>query len=122
MRSAHAFLERLTDASLVGPGVPLVLERTYRSDSTAAGLLGRGWATPFDAKPTVVAGKATHRADDGASSVITQNGDGTCKAPAGSAAELVKGAIRRDACSDLGQGAGWTAKGATVHDHVIPLA
>ncbi|GAA3305092.1 hypothetical protein GCM10020295_57920 [Streptomyces cinereospinus] len=34
------FYEQLTDASMVGPGVPLNLERTYRSDSTATGLFG----------------------------------------------------------------------------------
>ncbi|SCD47545.1 YD repeat-containing protein [Streptomyces sp. DpondAA-D4] len=85
------FFEQLTDASLVGPGVPLALERTYRSDSATAGLLGRGWATPFDSKLTVATGKATYRADDGASFVFTQNSDGTYRAPAGSAANLVKG-------------------------------
>ncbi|MFD7819673.1 putative adhesin [Streptomyces sp. NPDC059698] len=85
------FFEQLTDASLVGPGVPLALERTYRSDSTAAGLLGRGWASPFDSKLTVATVKVTYRADDGASFVFTQNSDGTYKAPAGSAAKLVKG-------------------------------
>ncbi|MFI8007610.1 DUF6531 domain-containing protein [Streptomyces sp. NPDC086010] len=55
------------------------------------GLLGRGWATPFDSKLTVATGKVTYRADDGASFVFTQNSDGTYKAPAGSAAKLVKG-------------------------------
>ncbi|MET9442679.1 DUF6531 domain-containing protein [Streptomyces sp. NPDC006610] len=86
------FFEQLTDASLVGPGVPLVLERSYRSDSAAVGLLGRGWATPLDVKLTVATGKVTYRADDGASFVFTQASDGTFTAPAGSAAKLVKGA------------------------------
>ncbi|MFE9836548.1 DUF6531 domain-containing protein [Streptomyces sp. NPDC005551] len=85
------FFEQLTDASLVSPGVPMVLERTYRSDSTAVGLLGRGWATPFDAKLTLATGKATYRTGDGASFVFTQASDGTYTAPAGSAAKLVKG-------------------------------
>ncbi|WP_327396989.1 DUF6531 domain-containing protein [Streptomyces phaeochromogenes] len=85
------FFEQLTDASLVSPGVPLTLERTYRSDSTAVGLLGRGWATPFDAKLTVATGKVTYRADDGASFVFTQASNGTYTAPAGSTAKLVKG-------------------------------
>ncbi|MFB7272679.1 DUF6531 domain-containing protein [Streptomyces sp. NPDC056244] len=85
------FYEQLTDASLVSPGVPLTLERTYRSDSTAAGLLGRGWATPFDAKLTIATGKVTYRTDDGASFVFTQASDGTYTAPAGSAAKLAKG-------------------------------
>lgn len=85
------FFEQLTDASLVSPGVPLALERTYRSDSSAVGLLGRGWATPFDAKLTAATGKVTYRTDDGASFVFTQNSDGTYAAPAGSAVKLVKG-------------------------------
>jgi RHS repeat-associated protein len=85
------FYEQLTDASLTGPGVPLTLERTYRSDSTATGLLGRGWATPFDAKLTVATGKATYRTGDGASFVFTQASDGTYTAPAGTTAKLVKG-------------------------------
>ncbi|MFE3151823.1 DUF6531 domain-containing protein [Streptomyces sp. NPDC059218] len=85
------FYEQLTDASLVSPGVPLALERTYRSDSATVGLLGRGWATPFDAKLTLATGKATYRTGDGASFVFTQGGDGTYAAPAGSAAKLVKG-------------------------------
>ncbi|WP_353947239.1 DUF6531 domain-containing protein [Streptomyces sp. HUAS MG91] len=86
------FYEQLTDASLVSPGVPLSLERTYRSDSSAVGLLGRGWATPFDTRLTLATGKATYRTDDGASFVFTQASDGTYTAPAGSAAKLVKGA------------------------------
>ncbi|MEU6057824.1 DUF6531 domain-containing protein [Streptomyces sp. NPDC047097] len=84
------FFEQLTDASLVGVGTPLTLERTYRSDATATGLLGRGWATPFDTGLTVATGKATYRADDGASFVFTQAADGTFTAPAGSGAKLVK--------------------------------
>ncbi|MFH8562469.1 DUF6531 domain-containing protein [Streptomyces sp. NPDC017988] len=84
------FYQQLTDASLVSPGVPLALERTYRSDSTTTGLLGRGWATPFDARLTLATGKATYRAADGASFVFTQNSDGTYTAPAGSTAKLTK--------------------------------
>ncbi len=85
------FYEQLTDASLTGPGVQLTLERTYRSDSTATGLLGRGWATPFDARLTLATGKVTYRTGDGASFVFTQAGDGTYTAPAGTTAKLVKG-------------------------------
>ncbi|MYY06561.1 RHS repeat protein [Streptomyces sp. SID4913] len=85
------FYEQLTDASLTGPGVPLTLERTYRSDSSSTGLLGRGWATPFDARLTLATGKATYRTGDGASFVFTQAANGTYTAPAGTTAELVKG-------------------------------
>ncbi|MEU3036536.1 DUF6531 domain-containing protein [Streptomyces griseoaurantiacus] len=84
------FHEQLTDASLTGPGVPLALERTYRSDASAAGLLGRGWATPFDVRLTIANGKATYQADDGASFVFPQASDGTYTTPAASTAKLVK--------------------------------
>nr|WP_234310335.1 RHS repeat domain-containing protein [Streptomyces sp. NRRL F-3218] len=59
--------------------------------ATAAGLLGRGWAGPFDSKFTVATGKATYRADDGASFVFTRNSGGTYASPAGSRAKLVEG-------------------------------
>ncbi|MGW3953092.1 DUF6531 domain-containing protein [Streptomyces sp. NPDC004752] len=85
------FFEQLTDAQLVGVGKQVSLERTYRSDSTTTGLLGRGWATPFDSKLTITGSTATYQADDGAKFVFTQASDGTYTAPAGSAAKLVKG-------------------------------
>ncbi|MDX2548935.1 DUF6531 domain-containing protein, partial [Streptomyces sp. WI04-05B] len=85
------FFEQLTDAQMVGVGKQVSLERTYRSDSTAVGLLGPGWATPFDAKLTIATDKVTYQADDGAKFAFTQASDGTYTAPAGSAAKLVKG-------------------------------
>ncbi|ULR56084.1 DUF6531 domain-containing protein [Streptomyces deccanensis] len=85
------FFEQLTDARLVGVGEQVSLERTYRSNSAKSGLLGRGWATPFDVRLTVATDKATYQADDGAEFVFTQASDGTYTAPAGSAAKLVKG-------------------------------
>ncbi|PWG15419.1 hypothetical protein DF268_01010 [Streptomyces sp. V2] len=84
------FFEQFTDARLVGVGQQLSLDRSYRSDSTTAGLLGRGWSTPFDAKLTVASGKVTYQADDGATFVFTQQSDGTYTAPAGSTAKLAK--------------------------------
>ncbi|MFJ8599238.1 putative adhesin [Streptomyces shenzhenensis] len=85
------FFERLTDAQMVGVGKQVSLERTYRSDSTTTGLLGRGWATPYDSKLTITGSTVTYQADDGAKFVFTQASDGTYTAPAGSAAKLVKG-------------------------------
>lgn len=85
------FFEQLTDAQLVGTGKQVALERTYRSDSATTGLLGRGWATPFDTKLTIATSTVTYQADDGAKFVFTQASDGTYTAPAGSAAKLVKG-------------------------------
>lgn len=71
------FFEQLTDAQLVGVGTQVSLERTYRSDSTTTGLLGRGWATPFDVKLAIATDKVTYQADDGAKFVFTQASDGT---------------------------------------------
>ncbi|MER5447022.1 DUF6531 domain-containing protein [Streptomyces sp. NPDC002766] len=84
------FFEQLTDAKLVGPGIPLSLERSYRSDSATTGLLGRGWSTPFDSNLAIASGKITYQADDGAKFVFTQASDGTYTAPAGSTAKLAK--------------------------------
>ncbi|MFI9423297.1 DUF6531 domain-containing protein [Streptomyces achromogenes] len=84
------FYEQLTDAQLIGVGEQVSLERTYRSDSTVNGLLGRGWATPFDTKLTTASDKVTYQADDGARFIFAEQSDGTYTAPAGSAAKLVK--------------------------------
>lgn len=85
------FFEQLTDAQTIGVGKQVALDRTYRSDSTATGLLGPGWATPFDAKLTIASDKVTYQADDGAQFVFPQASNGTYTTPAGSVAKLVKG-------------------------------
>ncbi|MFF7473474.1 DUF6531 domain-containing protein [Streptomyces sp. NPDC008092] len=84
------FYERLTDAKMTGVGTQVSLDRTYRSDSATSGLLGPGWATPFDSKLTVSSGSVTYQADDGASFVFTQASDGTYTTPAASTAKLAK--------------------------------
>lgn len=84
------FSEQFTDAQLAGIGTQFSLTRSYRSDSTAVGLLGRGWATPFDSRLTIASDKATYQADDGAKFVFTQQSDGSYTAPAGSNAQLAK--------------------------------
>lgn len=84
------FYEQLTDAKMVGVGTQVSLDRTYRSDSATSGLLGPGWATPFDSKLTVSSGAVTYQADDGASFVFTQASDGTYTTPAASTAKLAK--------------------------------
>lgn len=86
------FSEKFTDASLVGVGKPLSLDRYYRSDSAAVGILGRGWSTPFDSELTLGTGSATLQTGDGARVVFKQQSDGTYKTPAGSGLKLVKGA------------------------------
>ncbi|MBT1187915.1 RHS repeat protein [Streptomyces sp. CJ_13] len=85
------FYDQSTDASLVGAGTPLSLDRTYRSDSTTVGLLGRGWATPFDSKLTVTVGSsATLLEGDGARVVFREQAGGSYATPAASALKLVK--------------------------------
>ncbi|MFD7379997.1 DUF6531 domain-containing protein [Streptomyces mirabilis] len=84
------FFEQLTDAKMVSVGIPLSLERSYRSDSSTTGLLGRGWATPFDSNLALASGKVTYQADDGAKFVFTQASDGTYTAPAASTTKLAK--------------------------------
>ncbi|MCF6521540.1 RHS repeat protein [Streptomyces sp. JJ36] len=82
------FYEDVTDARLAGAGIPLSLDRHYRSDSTADGLLGTGWSTPFDAALTLEDGSATYRASDGARFVFTEQSDGGYATPPGAAATL----------------------------------
>ncbi|MFJ3539051.1 FG-GAP-like repeat-containing protein [Streptomyces sp. NPDC090109] len=84
------FYDRNTDAALSGVGVPFRLERTYRSDSSAVGLLGRGWSTAFDSKLTTVSGStATLQEGDGARVVFKEQA-GTYTAPAASNLKLAK--------------------------------
>ncbi|PPT15892.1 hypothetical protein CYQ11_26215 [Streptomyces cinnamoneus] len=86
-----AFYDRNTDASLVGVGTPFSMERTYRSDSAESGLLGRGWATSFDAKLTITAGSsATLQDADGARVAFKEQGGSSYATPAGSSLQLTK--------------------------------
>ncbi|MFD8352563.1 DUF6531 domain-containing protein [Streptomyces coelicoflavus] len=87
------FTERFNDALLGGSGVPLSLDRYYRSDSSSVGLLGKGWTTPFDSKLTVASSSVTYQTDDGAKVVFAQAGNGTYTAPAGTKARLAKTGI-----------------------------
>lgn len=85
------FYDRVTDTALPGAGSSFKLERTYRSDSTTAGMLGRGWSTPFDSKLTIAAGStATLQAADGARVVFKEQSGGTYTAPAASNLKLAK--------------------------------
>ncbi|MFF4219382.1 FG-GAP-like repeat-containing protein [Streptomyces nondiastaticus] len=83
------YYEKITDATLAGAGKPFSLDRYYRSDSTATGLLGRGWSTPFDSKLTLASGSATLQTDDGAQVVFTLS-NGAYTTPAGSVLKLAK--------------------------------
>ncbi|MFJ6480954.1 MULTISPECIES: FG-GAP-like repeat-containing protein [unclassified Streptomyces] len=85
------FYDRNTDATLPGSGTPFSLDRNYRSDSTTAGLLGRGWSTPFDSKLTIAAGSsATLHSADGAQVVFKEQPGGAYTTPAASTLTLAK--------------------------------
>ncbi|WP_453087020.1 FG-GAP-like repeat-containing protein [Streptomyces roseus] len=85
------FYDRNTDAALPGVGAPFSLDRNYRSDSTATGLLGAGWFTPFDSKLTITAGSsATLLSGDGAQVVFREQAGGSYTTPAGSTLTLAK--------------------------------
>jgi YD repeat-containing protein len=71
------YFEKATDARLTGAGKPLTLDRYYRSDSSATGLLGRGWSTPFDSKLTLTANDATLLTADGSRVSFLKLSDGT---------------------------------------------
>ena len=77
------FFEKATDAELVGSGKQLSLDRYYRSDTAAAGLLGPGWSTPFDSKITSTSSTATLLTADGAKVVFHKESNGTYTPPAG---------------------------------------
>ena len=85
-----AFYQQVTDAKLTGAGAQFSLTRSYRSDRTAAGLLGQGWSVPFDARITTGTGTATLTDGDGSQIAFTQNGNGTYTAPAGVRLTLTK--------------------------------
>ncbi|MFG2987993.1 DUF6531 domain-containing protein [Streptomyces sp. NPDC048257] len=110
-----------TDAALPGVGTPFSLDRTYRSDSTTVGLLGRGWSTPFVSKLTIAAGtSATLLTADGAQAVFKEQAGGTYTTPAGSTLKLAKTGTTyavttadhtRHMCSASGQLASLTDRG-----------
>ncbi|CAG7624851.1 RHS repeat protein [Actinacidiphila bryophytorum] len=74
--------ETVTDAAVPGKGVPLTLQRSYRSDASAAtGLLGKGWSLGLESSLAPASDQATLIDADGAKVVFTKNSDGTFSAP-----------------------------------------
>ncbi|WP_164991882.1 DUF6531 domain-containing protein [Streptomyces sp. N1] len=60
-----ALNETAVDGTVSAPGVPFTLRRTYASDNTSAGLLGKGWTSAYDARLIVTDAKVTYVADNG---------------------------------------------------------
>jgi RHS repeat-associated protein len=78
-----ALLETTTDVALPGAGHRFALTRHYRSDSTATGLLGPGWSTPFEARLDAD-GTSRRLVDaDGAQVLFTRRSDGSFVTPKG---------------------------------------
>lgn len=71
-----AFYFERTDATLPGPGWPLALTRSYSSDITRVGSMGKGWVVPWDSAVVADASgtSATVTAASGASYTYLRNG------------------------------------------------
>ncbi|WP_193777785.1 polymorphic toxin type 17 domain-containing protein [Streptomyces sp. E5N298] len=58
--------EAAVDAQLSAPGVPFALRRTYSSNNTASGVLGKGWSLAYDVRLQISDTKVIYLADSGA--------------------------------------------------------
>ncbi|WP_406169924.1 DUF6531 domain-containing protein [Streptomyces sp. NBC_00996] len=77
-----AVTETVTDTVVPGKGLPLTLSRSYSSAATdTAGLLGKGWKLPFEAKLTVATSTVTLAEPDGAKVEFAKQSDGTYTVP-----------------------------------------
>ncbi|MCI4145766.1 DUF6531 domain-containing protein [Streptomyces sp. MMS20-AI2-20] len=65
--------EAAVDAVVPARGVPFTLRRTYSSNNTASGLLGKGWALAYDVHLEVTDTKAVYTADSGARVTFTKD-------------------------------------------------
>ncbi|MFD0224425.1 polymorphic toxin type 17 domain-containing protein [Streptomyces hirsutus] len=65
--------EAAVDAQLSAPGVPFALRRTYASNNTASGILGKGWSSAFDVRLQVSDTKVVYSADSGARLTFTKD-------------------------------------------------
>ncbi|MEU6291379.1 DUF6531 domain-containing protein [Streptomyces sp. NPDC046988] len=65
--------EAAVDAQLYAPGVPFALRRTYSSNNTSSGVLGKGWSFAYDVRLEVSDTKVVYAADSGARITFTKN-------------------------------------------------
>ncbi|MCZ4509092.1 DUF6531 domain-containing protein [Streptomyces sp. ActVer] len=61
-----AQVESAADAQVPAPGVPFDLRRTYSSNNTNSGILGKGWSSAYDVQLEVSDTKVVYVADSGA--------------------------------------------------------
>ncbi|WP_432095280.1 DUF6531 domain-containing protein [Streptomyces sp. bgisy100] len=66
--------ESSVDAQLPAPGVPFALRRTYSSNNTASGILGKGWSSAYDVHLQVSDSKVVYVADSGARITFAKDG------------------------------------------------
>ncbi|MGW5364429.1 DUF6531 domain-containing protein [Actinopolymorpha pittospori] len=83
-----ALTEQVQDAMMSAPGASFDLTRTYTSSDSSVGLLGKGWAFPYEASLKIESGKVTYRAEDGQQIAYVKNADGTFATPAGVTSKL----------------------------------
>ncbi|MGW3956363.1 DUF6531 domain-containing protein [Streptomyces sp. NPDC004752] len=65
--------ESAVDAQVPAPGVAFALRRTYSSNNSASGILGRGWSSAYDVHLEVADTKAVYVADSGARITYAKN-------------------------------------------------
>ncbi|MEU1107220.1 DUF6531 domain-containing protein [Streptomyces tibetensis] len=65
--------EAAVDAQLPAPGVPFTLRRTYSSNNTESGILGKGWSSAYDARLEVSDTKVVYASDSGARITFAKN-------------------------------------------------
>jgi RHS repeat-associated protein len=65
--------EAEVDAQLPAPGVLFALRRTYSSNNTASGILGKGWSSAYDVHLQVSDTKVVYAADSGARITFTKD-------------------------------------------------
>lgn len=71
--ATQALNESAVDGTVSAPGVPFTLRRTYASDNTTTGLLGKGWTSAYDARLLVTDTKITYVADNGSRVIYTKD-------------------------------------------------
>lgn len=83
-----AACETFTDAAVPAPGIPFAFIRTYNSNDTYDGPLGRGWSHPYDMRLVVAGTSVVLRASDGQQVGYTRQSDNTFLAPPGARSVL----------------------------------
>ncbi|MGP3953889.1 DUF6531 domain-containing protein [Streptomyces sp. 7N604] len=84
-----AYTECFTDAELPAPGVPFSVKRTYSSDITAAGGLGKGWVLPWESRLEIKSdGDVVLHAEGGSEHPYAKQSGGTFTAPAWARSKL----------------------------------